>query len=271
MNLFSFKDDIFSTEYFIERLSKHIMKGDTLYLELDVMAFGKLADFTISKKQFLDNLFYIFKSLVGEEGNIIVPSFSYSWGDNSQDKVFDVENTMGKVGVFPEYLRKKNDICRTRDPMFSFITYGPEREELANINNSSFGKDSLFRKLHMRNAKLVTFGLKQYDPTFVHYIEQYYDENIEKLSYRYLKKFSGKMIENGIACDADHYSFMRYLDSTLRFTEKNLVNDLRLINKLTEIKIGAGVINISDCDAVFQTGLEGLKQNEMYFMSDELA
>ena len=78
----------------------------------------------LEKKDFVDFYLNIFKKLIGKNGTIICPSFSYSWGQDKKKKIFDINNTQGKTGVFSEYLRQQRGSKRTLDPMFSFISIG---------------------------------------------------------------------------------------------------------------------------------------------------
>ncbi|MDA2932871.1 AAC(3) family N-acetyltransferase [Acidobacteria bacterium AH-259-D05] len=267
MKIFQFQDEVISTDIFLEKLSPFIQKGDTVYVELDLMKFGKLYDSQIKKNDLLHQIFLVFFNLVGESGNILVPSFSYSWGQTSKEKLFDVKKTRSWVGIFPEYLRKMDGTLRTLDPMFSSVSYGKERSHFVDTRNSSFGQGSLFHKMHEINAKLVSFGLKQFDPTFVHYVEEYFDERIAKIGYRFLRTFEGELIDyQGKRFDSEHYAFMRHLDSDVFFDDRNLTQALREKNKLSTVQIGNGTINISDCESVFQAGIEGLKENRMFFV-----
>ena len=114
MNLFldTKNNNIIDSEYFIKALNPFIKDGDFLYVEIDLMSFGKIYDVRINRKNFLDEFYKIFRSLIGSSGNIAFPSFSYSWGDDNVDKVFNISHTKGKVGLFPEYLRKEKEISR---------------------------------------------------------------------------------------------------------------------------------------------------------------
>jgi len=269
MNLYEYQGEIITTDTFIDRLSPYIRKGDTLVLRIDMMRFGKMAT-GIKKSEFLDEIFDIFYRLVGNEGNIITPTFSYSWGMDSSEKIFDVRNTPGKVGVFPEYFRKRDDTIRNLDPMFSFAIWGKDKELFSrNEGKTSFGKDSLYNKVHKLNAKLISFGLIQYNHTFIHYVEQWYHENIDEIEYRFIKKFQGRIIDyDGASYDDYQYCFSRYLDRSFgpRVNGRKLLTDLRKIKKLNEIKIGNAYVNISDCESVFDVGIKGMKADPLYFM-----
>jgi len=272
MNLYEYQDETITTDTFVEKLSPYIQKGDTLELKIDTMRFGKIAA-GIKKSEFLDGIFDIFYKLVGEEGNIVIPTFSYSWGMDSSEKIFDVQNTPGKVGIFPEYFRKRKDILRTLDPMFSFVIWGKDKKLLSqNKCKNTFGKNSLYNKIHQMNAKLISFGLVKYDPTFIHYVEQYYHENIAEIEYRFIKKFEGPIINYEAEEYEDYqYCFSRYLDkfTDLGVNEKKLTTDLKIINKLNEVRIGNACVNISDCVSVFDVGVKGMKVEPFYFMEKD--
>lgn len=272
MNLYQYGDKIITTNTFINKLEKYIKTGDTISMEIDTMRFGKICK-GLNRRQFFDGIFNIFYELVGESGNIIIPTFSYSWGQDSPEKYFDVKNTHGKVGGFPEYFRKRVDVFRSIDPMFSFGVWGKEKEKLSgNENRTTFGNGSLYDKTRKLNAKLIAFGLNKYDPTFVHYVEQHFHENISELDYRFVKRFEG-VIVNYYGKEYKNYQFCfsRHLDRYVgwKFDETRLVNDLQNNGKLEIVKIGNGKIWISDCDSVFKVGMEGLNNNRHYFISKE--
>ena len=266
MNLFKFRDQIINKDIFLKALKPFIKNGDFIYLEIDLMSFGNIFDVNMNKKDFLEEFYILFRNLVGEEGHIACPSFSYSWGDDKEEKIFDVANTPGEVGLFPEFLRKNKKILRTKDPMFSVIINGVNRDAFDNIENNSFGNGSFFHKIHKKNAKLISFGLKSFDPTFVHYCEQYFDENINKISYRKNKKFIGYLVENSKKELVAHYSFMRKRDLNLRFSDKKLRYDLLRTGDLNVIKIGNGKIFISDCQSVFNTCIKQMKSDCFYLV-----
>lgn len=234
------------------------------------MKFGKICKGS-NRNQFFNGIFDIFFQLVGDSGNIIIPTFSYSWGGDSPQKRFDVRNTPGKVGAFPEYFRKRDDVNRSNDPMFSFGVWGRNKEEFSrNEKRSTFGSGSLYEKLHKLNAKLIAFGLKRYDPTFIHYVEEYFHKNNHELDYRFVKRFEGVFIDyDGIAHDDYQYCFSRYLDSAVewRFDETRLVNDLIEKGKLQIVEVGNGKIWMSDCNAVFEAGMDGLGNNQHFLVS----
>ncbi|SVC06328.1 uncharacterized protein METZ01_LOCUS259182, partial [marine metagenome] len=196
IELFEFNGEIWNIEKVLEALSMHITPGDVLCIEVDTMRFGKLLP-GVGRNQFLSNFFELFKELTCPEGVLIIPSFSYSWGADSSEKIFDINNTPGKVGIFPEFMRVQPNVERTSDPMFSYLIFGNNAINIAKIaGKNTFGSNGIYRYLHENNAKLISFGLDGYDPTFIHYAEQYYHTNTHELDYRYIKEFNGEIINS---------------------------------------------------------------------------
>jgi aminoglycoside 3-N-acetyltransferase len=269
IQLFDFNGEVWTIEKSLEALREHITLGDILCIEVDTMRFGKLLP-GVNRNQFLSNFFELFKELAGPEGVIVIPSFSYSWGADSSERVFDISNTPGKVGVFSEFMRVQPNVERTLDPMFSYLIFGNNAINVANIpNKNTFGSDGIYQYLHESNAKLISFGLNKYDPTFIHYAEQYYHENVHKLDYRYIKEFDGEIISAGGEKFQDkQYCFSRILERYVdwEFYDKNLISSLRKDKSLHEIIIGGATVRISDAKSVFNAAQQGLLKDEHFFI-----
>ena len=102
--------------------------------------------------------------------------------------------------------------------MFSCLIYGYKSNYFLDNSNSSFGNESVFHKLYLKNSYLVNYGTRKFDPTFVHFVEEYFNNNIKKINYRKLFKFNGIINKKrGI-----HYSFMRVRGSKYIYYDKNI-------------------------------------------------
>ena len=166
------------------KISKVIPTGSNIYLEIELI---RLKAFFVNygSEKVLKKIFDEFKKIIGKKGNLIIPAFSYSWGDNEKKKIFSLKKTRPKTGLFPNYLLNKPGVVRTKDPMFSFLIFGKNKNYLKKIGNSSFGINSLYEKINSTNTYLVSFGLNKFDPTFVHYVEEYFNNNFKKIKYRF--------------------------------------------------------------------------------------
>jgi aminoglycoside 3-N-acetyltransferase len=250
---------------FIKKLNKYINKNDTLYIELDLSGFNKIYDEIKSRDQFLKFFLNIFKKLVGKNGNIVVPSFSYSWGKDKKNKIFDTKKSPCLTGAFPNFFKSLKNVKRTLDPNFSCLIYGKDKNKLASVGNNSFGKNSIYEKLHNKNTKLVSFGLKTFDPTFVHYVEQFYDENIDKIGYRYLKKNKGTITNKNKKYSKIFYCFLRNLKAKRVYSDQNIKRIMKKNKQLTSINILNNQIYICNAQNFFNTGIEEMSKNKFLF------
>ena len=245
-------------------MEHHIPKNSTIYLEIDLI---RLKDFFLkhNNKKVLNFIFNQFKKIIGKKGNLIVPSFTYSWGKDSNTKIFDLKKTLPKTGVFPNFLMNKKKVLRTNDPMFSFLIYGKDRKKLSQIGNSSFGKNSLFEKINNNKTYLVSFGLNKFDPTFVHYVEEFFDRNFKTINYRYLKKYSGYFGINKKKKQT-FYSFSRKYKSNKFYCEKNIKRVLISKKKIKIINFYKFKVFISTARNFFNEGIKGMESNPNFFV-----
>ena len=264
-NIFINQDRIITGNDLCECLVKYIEYGTDLYIEFNLTSFGMLHPDIKTRDQLASIIFSILYEVSGPDATIIIPSFTFSWGKDSNG-IYDLKSAT-HLGLLPNWLLKQKETVRTIDPMYSFLIKGKKSKWYSEYCNNSFGSCSLFKKLHDRNAKLIGFGLNQYDPTFIHYVEQYFDENISPIGYRYLERFTGEIKNNNTLLEINsHQSFVRNLELSGGFDYSNLTNDLLDQNLLfCEIFFGAKIC-ISDCESVFKTSMLGLHKDLNYFM-----
>jgi len=266
MKLFKSGNITLSTSVFYDTLSEIINKGDVLYVASDLSSFGALHSSVVRKDLFINEFFSIFKRLVGEDGVLIFPSFSYSWGNTSFEKLYDVRNTSCSTGAMPNFLINNGNLVRTLDPMFSTLIWGNRKKDFANIGKSCFGDNSIFDKIYKSDAKIMNFGTPFFDPTYVHYVEKFFNDNVQKLSYRKNIEFHGRVINK----DGDTYndmcsSFMRHANSRFIFTDKNLITQLTKNNDIFLRKIGNGKIFCAKATDIMNVGIKGLLNDDSFF------
>lgn len=248
------------------KLKKFIKKDDIIYLESDLIYL--LVYFQRKKfKNPLNFFFQLLNKLIGKNGTIILPTFTYSWGKSKiKNKIFDINKSKASTGIFPEYVRLNKNIRRTKDPMFSFIVFGKEKKKLSEISNNSFSHKSIFDKVDKKKLKLISFGLKKFDPTFVHYVEQYFNDNYKKINYRknyelrgYFK-FSSKKILGNFNC------FLKIPNSKYIYNEKNIKKVLIKKKKLILINLLNNPVYIVKAADFFVEGINGMKKNTKFFV-----
>jgi len=228
-----------------------IKEGDTVFVHSRVSAFGKLL--TFDRSFLMQALIDSIKECIGNEGTIIMPTFSYSF-DKSEP--FDVSNTRSTVGVLTEFFRKQDDVIRTAHPNHSVVVWGRNNKDLSMIGKDTFDENSIFGKLHKLNGKIVFLGAPFQSCTFIHYIEQ-----MHKVPYRYMRTFKGKVIIEGKEKDEEITFYNKYnvFFSSFSRLEKHILEKGLMKN----IKLGTGNIMMIKCRDLFDEGYK-LLDNDIY-------
>ena len=183
---------------FAESLMKGFMdlgvrKGDKLYVSSDMTHLTLEASRAcgLKRREDLDRFYEVLtdsmKELVGEEGTLLYPVFTWSFCKGTP---FHAKTTQGEVGAWGNWvLNNRPDFRRTKNPMYSFMVWGKDAEELLNMDNrTAWGKDSPFgwlREHHGRNL-IIDVSLSG-SFTFLHHVE----ETI-RVPHRYFKDFRGE-------------------------------------------------------------------------------
>jgi len=187
-----------------------ICKNDSIFVHSNLGFFGKLKDATdkISYgKVFKDAIFEV----IGLEGTLVVPAFSYSYCNND---IYDKEKTIGVKGIFTEFIREDNDSLRSDDPNFSINAIGKNAEFFTkDVPSHSFGKNSFWEKFLNYEGKFCNFNLDS-GSTFIHYVEK-----LLKVPYRYDKSFHGKSIINGKEVSNIFYHFVYDLEKPTNYPD----------------------------------------------------
>lgn len=196
----------------LERLG--IKKGDILYISSDIttLLFEMSMDYGIRDKEsrntMLNSLVNIFQEIVGDEGTLLFPVFSWEW---CRGNGFDLLHTKGEVGTLSNWvLENRKDFARTKHPIYSFMVWGKDTDYLTAMDNQdAWSHASPFYYLHTHEAKQLLFNIEANQGlTFVHYMEQEV-----KVPYRHPKYFFGEYIDaNGIKETRMYSMYVRDLE-----------------------------------------------------------
>ena len=97
--------------------------------------------------------------------------------------------------------------------------------------------------------------------TFIHLIEKDFG-----VDYRFEKKFSGSVIENGLKKKKTYSYFVRYLDRNVNTSLKRFEQLLMEKRKLKREYLGEGFIQWVHTKDLYQIGLETLSTEARYFL-----
>lgn len=169
-----------------------VAKGDTLFCHVSLDALGSFES-SKSSELLLDCLL----EAVGDEGTILVPTYTFSF---CRQEEFNVRKSPTQGGSwsgsteFSEFFRSHPGAIRSRDPIFSVAGIGQRAKKLlADLPNTSFGKGSIHDRLVQLGGKVCTIGVGLRNITLLDHIEE-----IGDVPLRYKKLYTGFVREASV-------------------------------------------------------------------------
>lgn len=117
------------------------------------------------------------------------------------------------MGALNEYARKSGKGRRSKDPLLSVYVLGKDPGLTENLSACSIGKGSSYDRLHTcgKEAKFLFFGTDMRDCfTYTHHVEA-----LLEVPYRYNRKFSGKIREEGKETESSVWLYSTYSNCVL--------------------------------------------------------
>lgn len=231
-----------------------IRTGDTVSLQVSLGRLG--LPFGVERNYAALSNFAIdaFLEVLGREGTLIVPTYTYSVGRGT---VFEVETTPSSIGEFPEVFRRRPGVVRSRDPMMSSAGIGPKSSDvLRNISYSCYGEGSAFHQLRNVDAKICTLGISLYWATFRHHIEE-----IARVPFRFPKQFTGLVRERGIDAQETWSYFAAPLVECCEPVGLPLERRAREAGLVRVTSVGRGEIMAIGAREYFDFGIKELRKN----------
>ena len=195
------------------------------------------------------------------KNKLIIPTYNYDFG---KTKKFDVKKDKSQIGSFSEYFRKKYSSNRSHFPFYSDCsTYRRSKFNHLKIN-TPLGDYSTFDNLFKEKGKIAFFG-SEFSPTYIHYIET---KNFDKISYRFYKKFSGKIKYKSntkkIVINMHVIPRKLKIQYDLKKIEKDLFNKKILKIKFSPSKFQYKILDVEKFH-IFSSNK--LKKNPYYFLT----
>ncbi|EAK0437082.1 aminoglycoside N(3)-acetyltransferase [Campylobacter lari] len=247
-------DKKYSNADLIEAFKKlGIKKGDILCVHTELFNFGTPL---LPRNEFLQTILDCFFEVIGKEGTLIMPTFTYSFCKN---EVYDKLNSPTKMGALNEYFRKQTGVKRTNDPIFSFAIKGAKEELFLKDTTSCFGENCVYDVLTQEGGKLINFGdTKSF--TYFHYPEEYFG-----IYYRYNKIFEGLIIDEDKRTHKKSINFYVRKENLYPDTTK-IKNFLISTQNYKNISFGGDDIFISDVKQIFTSTLESFKNHQYIYL-----
>jgi len=236
-----------------------LKKGDNVFVQSNIGLFGYLKD-ARRKSDYYRIFKEAFFEVIGDEGTLINPTFTYSFckGEN-----FDVNNTPSTVGAFTELARFDDDATRSHDANFSVVAVGKNASFFTqDPDEHSFGENSFWKRFLDNDGIFLTFNLENTFITFRHYLEKIFN-----VKYRYDKAFKGKIINGDSVEDKVFYHYVRDLGNPEYIPDRKKFHKLALQkNLLKKETLGKGYINLITAKDAYEVGKEGIEKDPAFFI-----
>ncbi|BEK05908.1 AAC(3) family N-acetyltransferase [Campylobacter jejuni] len=251
--LLKYNNKIYTQEDLINILIKlGIKHGDIICVHTEIFHFQKPL---LPKNEFLNALLECLIYVIGGNGTLIMPTFTYSFCKN---KPYDKSNSKCTVGVLNEFFRKQKNVKRTDDPIFSFAIKGAkENIFLKRKQQSCFDKNSVYNILAQHKGKIILLGSETTGFTFTHFIEEQ-----AQVPYRYFKEFEGNIIYENKECQFQKIKYyVRKLNENSRINILKQISILKNNNNFKVQQFANAKIVCIDSKSYLDTTLKALQEN----------
>lgn len=237
-----------------------IQKSDTVFFSTSLGMVG-IPPSNIKTQDDLNKLFLDAIREVLVDGNIIVPTYSYTFGKSVASNLATFDRyTPAEIGPFPNYILKQTDAIRSIDPFMSVACIGKDcKKLLSNLSNISYGEGSFFEKLvKLENSKCCSIGLGPNWTPFIHYADY-----LAKVPHRYDKLFWGNIKQDKSIKTPWIYSVRFVGDESYPYAHiAGREAEKEGIWKYSEI--GRARIYSASCKEYFNFVMKKLKENPWY-------
>ncbi|MBA3722586.1 MAG: AAC(3) family N-acetyltransferase [Parachlamydiaceae bacterium] len=193
---------------------------------------------------------------------LLIPTFNYDFCKNGK---YDRINSPSQVGTLSDYFRLHFSENRTYTPIFNFVIHN--KTEFLSLASSTqvFGQDSLFAELHKQNGYVFFLGADFSSNTFLHYIEE-----CNNIGYRYLKSFSGEIIDQSKSIPITvSYRVRPWLSTFVVYDWTRLILEATQQKILKQIVVGHGKLLYYKAAELFEFWSEKMKHNELYLLTPQ--
>ena len=230
-------------------------KGDNILLHSNIAGLYQFNCKNI--KNNMNEIIFLIRKKIGKKGTLLIPTFNY---DFLKGKKIDIAKQNSQVGFLGNYLLKKNKKNKTKDPIFSYLVLGSLKKDfLKSSYIETFGKNSSFELILKNKFKIFCFCCSPNKITFLHYIEK-----INKVPYRFDKKFTGILLKNKkkIKQNIIYFAGKKKINYEIKNTKIINLIDHR---KFLETNFGRFNCYIADAYFLYRKISQKLKMNK-YFL-----
>jgi aminoglycoside N3'-acetyltransferase len=236
-------------------------RGDIAYVHSRLFSIGPIDG--VPAAEIPETFRRAFHEVIGDEGTIVVPTFTTSFGRYGTP--FVLEDSPSEFGVFSEHIRTSPGSVRSLHPIDSHAALGRDAKALADDHPPwNVGHDTTWDRMLQRGGKVVTLGIPARDcMTFVHQAEA-----LTCAPYMYNKVLRGEVYAHGERITHDFFMAVRYLEFNIAPDLTRLDAELTANSAITKVPLGRGHVWLTPMDAVHETVLKGLREDRYYLLSN---
>lgn len=193
-----------------------ISKNSTIIVHSSLSSFGYVEG---GARTVIDSL----KEVVGPEGNILMPTFTYSKG------VFN-QGSSSLVGKITEVFRKDKDIIRSKHPTHSVAVFGKDKKRLVrnHFYKEPFGIGSPWWHIWKMEGSIVLIGVDNTKNSFIHFVERLLELPYKRTVNVMYKDSFGKITKRTISgYPGDSFGFNKLNNL---FEEQGIVKSTKIGN-----------------------------------------
>ena len=234
-------------------LAAGVQKGDVIFSHVSLGRLGYPEEGSDTETA-CKVLHEAFIEVLGDQGTLLVPTYTYSIG---KGEVYDIQDTPSTVGPYTEYFRKLPGAVRSRDPMLAVTGMGPKAEDLlTDLPKTCYGEGSLYHRMRKIGARICNVGISLYWATFRHHIEE-----VANVPFRFKKLFTGYICDKGVMSYERWIYFAAPLVTNCNPDGMKLDRKARLIGLCKSVSIGRSKIICIDSQEYFELGLDELSRD----------
>lgn len=110
--------------------------------------------------------------VLGSQGTLVLPVFTYSFGSDKAVKIFNVQESLSKTSSLGNELIATEYAYRSHDPMLSVVAVGHDAKSLTDdVGPICFGPCSIWERLYEADALIMNLNLDS-GSTFLHWVER---------------------------------------------------------------------------------------------------
>jgi len=191
---------------------------------------------------------------------IAMPAFTFSFCNGVP---YDKLRSRSQMGALNEFFRVLPETERSSDPLMSVAVSGGDVSIIRDLPDTSLGRGSTFDRIHQLGDR-VRFLFLGVSPakcfTYTHYVEKCLE-----VPYRYDRRFTGTVIDEGTERDETWTLFVRY-GGVVPTTSAKFVNAMRGERVMHEVACGDSFISSIAEPAGYKAVEERLLADVDYFL-----